>query len=493
MVGSRQDRSRFKGAPTEPARREERLATAIRLREVCDAGLRLEASAFSIEARHAVSELRRSGLPLVPLYSTSGFCREAHNAFRFRRIYVEPEHGVPFLSSSDIISLRPECDRYLSKKLTKRLDELIVRKWDVLISCSGTIGNVALANESLAGNALSQDAIRVRAQDAEAAGFVAAFLRSYHGRVQVTQATYGSVVQHIEPEHLSRVLIPDLHPLHRISIGRKFVEACELRDQANDLLDHADVLLHRYLGLPPLPQATNPSALVSVANASQLRGRLEASFHAPQARAAEERVQSLPTAITTAGDPRITREIRAITRFRKRVYVPHGGIPLLSSKQLFQVDPVDVKGLARGAHTKDLAEIVLEENMVIATCSGTIGRVQIIPRYMAGWTANQHATRFLAADGMHPGYLYAWLASDYGRCLMYRHAYGSVILEVDREMFASMPVPLPDKASQDAIGEPVIEANELRDRAWHLEQKAIAEIERRIRYGSPAEDEISHG
>ena len=32
-----------------------------------------------------------------------------------------------------------------------------------------------------------------------------------------------------------------------------------------------------------------------------------------------------------------------ITKFRKRVYVPKGGIPFLSSKQLFQIDPIDVK------------------------------------------------------------------------------------------------------------------------------------------------------
>jgi type I restriction enzyme S subunit len=72
-------------------------------------------------------------------------------------------------------------------------------------------------------------------------------------------------------------------------------------------------------------------------------GRLEASFHNPEAIAAEKQLAKLPIEITKIGDQRVTKEVRAITRFRARTYVEKGGIPLLSSKQLFQVDPIDVK------------------------------------------------------------------------------------------------------------------------------------------------------
>ena len=61
----------------------------------------------------------------------------------------------------------------------------------------------------------------------------------------------------------------------------------------------------------------------------------------------------------SATDRRVTKEIRPITKFRERTYVEKGGIPLLSSKQIFQIDPIDIKRLAKGAHTKDLPEIQL--------------------------------------------------------------------------------------------------------------------------------------
>lgn len=468
--------------PISPPDESEKLSTTIKLSEVFDAGVRLEASAFSIEAHNAVTALENSGLQLISLYGESGLCQEAHNAFRFKRIYVKSEQGIPFLSSSEIISLRPETDRYLSCKHTRNLNMLSVQKWDVLISRSGTIGNIALATDAFIGKAISEDVIRLRANEPYIAGFIAAFLRSRYGRPQLTQATYGSVIVHIELEHLKRVQIPDLPPIRRIAIGQLMCKAGELRDEANRLLDEADRLLHERLNLPYLKSVAPSGSASSVAKikASQLIGRLEGSFHNPVAIAAESQLGELSVEVTTVGDSRVTKEIRPITKFRKRTYVEKGGIPLLSSKQIFQIDPVDVKRLAKGAHTKDLPEIQLEENMIAVTRSGTIGRVQIIPAYMAEWTASEDATRILASNNMNPGYLYAWLASDYGYCLITRQSYGSVIVHIDLEMLASVPIPLPETSIRDEIGNLVLKANQLRDEAWRNEQDAINKLENLI-------------
>jgi type I restriction enzyme, S subunit len=452
-----------------------------------DDGLRFEAGAYNIEARHAVEQMRAAGLPLVALYSEDGeaLCHEAHNAFRFVRVWVAKERGYPFLSSADIISMKPDIQYYLSKKLTDRLDHLVIKKWDVLISCSGTIGNVSLASASFAGIALSQDAIRLRAKDAETAGYITAFLRCRFGRLQIVQATYGSVIKHIEPLHLQRIQIPEFQGT-RNQIGSQVVRAYELRDEANKLLEEADSKLHALLKLSPLSDvySVKSGPIIVRQRASKLSFRFDGSFHDAVAKAAEKVLRKSDWEIATLGDPRVTREIRPITKFRKRVYVPHGGIPLISSKQLMQIDPVDIKRLAKGAHTKDLPEIALNRDMVTVSRSGTIGRVQIIPAYMEGWAGSEHATRLLAGSEVSPGYLYAWLASDYGQRLLKRHSYGSVILEVDKEMIASVPIPLPPTATRNKIGDHVMRANELRDQAWRIEQDAIRELESLIESGS---------
>jgi type I restriction enzyme, S subunit len=273
----------------------------------------------------------------------------------------------------------------------------------VLVSCSGTIGNVGLASPRMAEWVLSEHAIRITAPAPDTAGYIAAFLRSPWGRAQLTGANYGSGVQHIEPRHLERVWIPDLPPIRRIQI-RAFVAAVEKRDQANAQLDAANAELRHTLGLPPLPKPKSGPVIGQI-HASQWAKRLEAPFHDPTARWVEERLRRLGFDLVPLSDPALTKAIRAVAKFRKRVYVPKGGIPLLSSKQLFQIAPIDVKGLAEGAHEEDLAEIALDPNMVVITCSGTIGRVQIIPEYMKAWAANQHAIRIIAPNDEMAGYL----------------------------------------------------------------------------------------
>jgi type I restriction enzyme S subunit len=354
----------------------EGLSTSIKLTEVLNVGgLRLEASSYNVTARAAVAALRDAGHTLVPLYGEEGLCHEASIPYRLKRIYVRPDRGVPFLSSSEIISMRPRIEHHISRLLTTKPEGLVVKKWDVLISRSGTIGNTALAGTTFEGKALSEHAIRLTAGDAETAGYITAFLRSRLGRPQIQQATYGSVVVHIEPHHLKRVLIPALPPIKRIAIGTLMREATELRDRANNLLDEADRLLHERLGLPPLKDESRKGPLIGKVKVSGLNGRFDASYHSPRVPKAMRKLKASGVPLSTLGAPEVCMEVRAVTKFRKRVYVPHGGIPLMGGKQLFQVDPVDVKGLAKGAHKKDLKEIGLAENMVTVTCSGTIGRV----------------------------------------------------------------------------------------------------------------------
>jgi type I restriction enzyme S subunit len=390
------------------------------------------------------------------------------------------------LASAKNIRSRPEIGSYISRKLTKKACQLLVRKWDVLISRSGTIGNVGMASDTLVGKAVSEDVIRVHAADPADAGYVAAFLRCRYGRLQIAQATYGSVIKHIEPVHLQRIYIPEFKE-YRAKLGGRIIEAYELRDHANKLLDDSDTTLHSLLKLPPLSELSTPKPgpVVVSQRASTVAFRFDASFHDPVARAAEKVLRKSGLEITTLSDPRVTSEIRAVTKFRKRVYVPAGGILMLGSKQLMQIDPVDVKHLAKGAHTKDLPEIALRRGMITVSCSGKIGRVQLIPAYMEGWTANQHATRLVAGAEISPGYLYAWLSSDYGQRLVKRFSYGSVILELDKGMLGAVPIPLPSLGVRDKIGDLVLRANELRDQAWRIERETIEELERFIENGRP--------
>ncbi len=465
-----------------PARpRRDSIATTVSLKEVVTQGTRFDASAYDIESRNTLTTIESCGLCVLPLFGSKGLCKEAHNAFRFRRVFAS-EQGLPFLTSADIIKMRLDYRRHLSRSQTPRVRELLLQKWDVLISCSGTIGNVALAGPAVEGFAASQDIIRLRATNSDIAGYVAAFLRSRYGRGLIANATYGSVITHIEPDHLSRIPIPVPRPHLMNVVGTQMREAVLLRERANRLLDDAEAALYDVLGFERLDTRHMRSTTI---RARELNGRFDARYHEPVAIAALRDLETCRYPISTIGDGAVCTEIRQVTRFRKRVYVERGGIPLLTTRQLFQYDPVKISHLAKGAHEKDLKEIALAPNMVTVNCSGrlgrvqagTLGRVQIIPRYMSEWTTSQHALRLVAAPDLNAGYLYAWLASAHGLRVITRHAYGSVVVHINRHMMAEVPIPLPTREKRNMIGDLVLLANRLRDEAWRREQTAIRQVE----------------
>lgn len=455
----------------------------VSLTEVLGSGIRLDAAAYSLQARQAKAELAAGNFPLIPILKgdkeEDGLALSANNAFRFPRIYVASNFGVPFLSSSDVIALSPERDNYLSRKLTRRLEDLMVRPWDVLISCSGTVGNVALAPPSWTEFALSQHVIRLRSKDSDTAGYLACFLRSSWGRAQLVGQSYGSVVTHIEPHHLTKIVAPDLPPILKIEIGREFVVAAQERDKANEKLVFANEEIIARLKLPRLVSLP-PGPVIASIRATDLSGRFDAGYHDPRARAIESALKASRYCVKQVSDPALRLAVRGVTKFRKRVYVERGGIPLVSSKQLFQVDPIDVKHLARGAHLDDLPEIELLENMLCITRSGTIGKVFLVPSYMNKWAGSEHLLRIVGDDPELMAYMLAWFACSYGQQLLIRERFGSVIQEIDRFQVAQLPIPWIDSRDGKAIAASVLAANELRTSAWHREQKALAQLKKVI-------------
>jgi type I restriction enzyme S subunit len=85
---------------------------------------------------------------------------------------------------------------------------------------------------------------------------------------------------------------------------------------------------------------------------------------------------------------------------------------------------------------------------------------------------------------MNPGYIYAFLASNYGKELIKRFSYGSVVDEVDDNQLASVEFPLVDRHIQDEIGDLILEANRKWTDAYKLEKSAITNVENLIEQNS---------
>ncbi len=78
---------------------------------------------------------------------------------------------------------------------------------DILITRSGSIGRVAYITNRLNGSIVSDDLIRVRISDEALRLYAYAFLQSKLALDQMILNEYGSVQQHLEPHHISNIII----------------------------------------------------------------------------------------------------------------------------------------------------------------------------------------------------------------------------------------------------------------------------------------------
>ena len=461
---------------------------AVALSDVVARGKRLEASVFDVEAKQAYMLLTHGKYPAVNLISKNGPVEKAYYGGRLKRHYVdETEPGaVGFLGSSEMLDCKPEPVKFMLNDV--KTTDVRVKQGVVLISRSGTIGNVTYVGNTLSKFFVSEHAIRIECKDFP--GYVYAFLKTKIGKLIVCSTQYGAVIQEIELEHLATVPIPDAPTMLKKKIHDLIVRSYELRDESNDLIDQATALLIGELKLPDIDafdvglyKKAAPVGTFSV-RLSEMSGRLDASYHVPIVDAIIEHLKRYAEEVTTVGDPRISREVILPGRF-KRVYVDEGyGRVFIGGKQLYELDPTNKKYLSNVHHGDRISrQLELHENMTLITCSGTIGKVALVGKHWENWTANQHIIRILPASEDIAGYLNIFLASDYGKVLITRFTYGSVVDEIDDNHVRQIAIPLlKNHTVQKKINDLALEANEKRYQAYLLEQEALQIMDRDVIY-----------
>jgi type I restriction enzyme S subunit len=159
-------------------------------------------------------------------------------------------------------------------------------------------------------------------------------------------------------------------------------------------------------------------------------------------------------------------------RFKRNYVEAAQGTPFLSGKNIIQLRPVDMNHLSN-TETEGLSEMLVKHGWILVTCSGTIGRLCLVWNNFEDYAASQHILRVLPDKSkVDLGYLYAFLASDYGYQQIIRFRHGAVIDEITDHQLKKVLVPLPSTKQQEDIGNMVREAYEKRAEALRLEDEA---------------------
>lgn len=392
---------------------------------------------------------------------------------RFKRYRTEiAENGVPFLTASQILLAKPQKVEFLSKKLhSSDLNILHPKPGTILVTRSGTIGNCAMTTKMLAEFSISEDAIRVEPKTPNSGGYLYTYLSSQVGQTLLVRDKYGSVIDHIEPFHIQNLLIPQL-PSSEIHGFEKYIEAAwNKRDRANQLLIRLNSSFNDLLGLPSIKHSVNnASPSIFHIHSSEFDFRLDASYYDPPGR---EAVQILEKRTDCQLLGRVTKRIFHPFRMNMIMVKKEFGVPFLGGGDIVQLRYYSDKYIS--PVTDNYEEYLLHRNWTLMTIGGTIGRITYVGDYLDRASASQHVTRIVPdEDQLLPGYLCAFMESEYAQNQVRNLIYGSVVDTIRESQLESLHIPVPSFDIQKPIHDVVEEAYKLRYEANNLEDEAQA-------------------
>ncbi|MFR3277099.1 MAG: methylation-associated defense system restriction endonuclease subunit S MAD5 [Phocaeicola coprophilus] len=432
-------------------------------------GLRFDSSYHLSDGVAVKRVIASSPYPLMPIE------KAADRIFiggRARRVYVKDrEHGIPFLSSSDILQADLEAVKLASKKYTPNVEDMKLQKGWTLITRSGTIGNCAFANAKHAQKLASEHVIRLVPNNILREGYIYAYLASKQGYSLLTQGTFGAVIQHIEPAYVASLPIPVAPESFQQEVDDLIQESARLREEAADALTEA----HRILK-SELHSSHTHNKIVSIKNIYKSHNqRFEANYYASENRELYD-LMTQQFKCTRLKDlcERIFRP-----GIFKRQYVNTDGITFLGGADILNATPSSYKQLSK-LQVKKMPELMPKQGTILVTCGGTIGNTVYVDTQLASCAVSQHVMRLIPNGTVPNGYLYAFLSSDMGKKIINLFAFGSVIPQVEAHHLELLPVPILENNKMEHIDALCMRYVHCNEKAKENERQAISMVEQQI-------------
>ena len=398
------------------------------------AELRFDAAKYSPQLIDAIRTLHESGMRLERI---ADITKAVFIPPRFKRVYVEPEHGVPFVQGSHIVHFQPAGLKYLSLS-SEKLEKWIVRAGWILVTCSGTIGRTAICPAEWDGWAASQHILRIVPDERKCpAGYLCSFLSSPLGQAQLTANIYGAVVDELTEGQAADILVPMPETVADTEIvsavNSAMWDSVAKRSSAVSLVSTA-------VNSVPTPSGNvrQPSGFALWTKHIAGEMRLDAGNYNPvllHARDWLDEVDAVPL--------REIAEVFMPPRF-KRIYVePEHGVPFVQGSHIVHFQAAGLKHLSR--EYQRIKEVTVRAGWILLTRSGTVGRVTMCPVEWDGWAASEHIIRIVPIDDKClGGYLCAFLSSTLGQVQLTAQIHGAVVDELTEDHVRNVIVPLPD-------------------------------------------------
>ena len=224
--------------------------THVQSSQLYQSEMRLDAAHYNEDTRDAHQQLLSSRLRLERL---GDVVERVFMPPRFKRVYVDQEHGTPFLQGTHLPHLRPADLKFLSRSVHDDLGPWTIEPSWVLVTRSGTIGRVAIALQQWKGWVASEHIIRIVPASSSLCppGYIYSWLSSPLGQAQFHNV-YGAVVDEITANHVESILIPVPQTEEQVAIVSRIndlaIRSVEAKEKALELDTSAISTVDRLFG-----------------------------------------------------------------------------------------------------------------------------------------------------------------------------------------------------------------------------------------------------
>lgn len=468
------------------------LRNPVRFDWLTDQGFRLDASPYLSGAYEARKLLERLPGTQALHEITTGHDGGIFNGPQFSRLYTnDPEYGVPFMGSTDMLEADFTNLPLLHHKIADQFPYLEVKPGMTMITCSGTVGRTAYVRPDMAGFWSSQHTMKVHPDPSRILpGYLYAFLQSRYGIPIVVGAAYGAIVQHIEPHQIADLPVPRLGDAVEEEIHGHVLVAANLRARFQAEVTAATRDLFESAGLPELldlrwqdlprdtgftvlgPQVITLRALNFSPRAAGLTERLRGVLHRP------------------LGDICKDGMLQTGARFRRIDAEPPYGVRLIGQRQAFWLRP-EGRWINPNEAPSDIRQ---QDETVLIAAHGTLGENEVYGRsiFVTGtWLQHAYSQDFVRVFSGQPdisgAYLFAFLRSEVAFRLLRSMSVGGKQQEYHTALLRAMPVPECTTADRERIAETVRQAYRWRDEADRFEDRAQELLDAAVRDAAGAD------
>ncbi len=393
------------------------------------------------------------------------------------RNYVKK--GELYLRAQNIrrnnVDLNPTDIKFVDLEGSEINDKIRIKKHDLVLSRTGLyLGSACVLNKNLAGAVISQHLTRIELKNKITPFYVATFLNSKFGKMQVAAQSAGMTRPELTHSDLNSIKVPILAKKSQEKIGMLVEDAGQKRVEALQLTIKAEKILSKELAINT---ETLPDEDVYVVHSNTLEDMFTPRYFYPKYVKAEERLTKNFTTVELGNLAEIERGLEV-----GRHAYGEEGIPFIRTTDIVNNEIDDYPDFFISESLYYKLDQDVRAGDILFTKDGKIGLAAMVTNEDRCVLASGIARIRIKNEMINPYYIFAFLNTDLARFEARRRTVVAATLphlSIDR--LKEMKIPIIPQEKQKEIGTLVKKAFELKENAKGLIKSANDELEKFFR------------